>query len=279
LDDTRHKELLGLAISAAVEAGKLSMYYFKNTQNKVRIKKNLSPVTLADEEANRVIAGKLSETGINIISEESKIPKYKIRKNWEEVWVVDPIDGTREFINGGNDFTVNIALVSGNETRLGVIYLPASGELYYGIVGIGAFKHVLGAHEFFEGEMLQNRFSISPDAGETRIRIVATRSNYNNQTKKLINKIQEKFGDVEIIRRSSSLKFCLLAEGKANLFLRLNTINEWDTAAGQAIVEASGCFTSSLKKKSPILYNKKNMTSPGVIIAGSEKIIVNLSHL
>jgi 3'(2'), 5'-bisphosphate nucleotidase len=279
LEENWFENLLMLAAETAVEAGKAAMYYFKNSQNQIRLKRNFTPVTLADKEANLIITERLMKSGINVISEEGKIPKYKIRKQWDKVWIVDPIDGTREFIGGGSDFTVNIALVVGKEVKMGVIYVPVSRELYYGIKGEGAFKQVLDLHRFSPENLLDKRHSISPKIDEDKIVIVVSRSNFNFKTKNFINKIEKKFGEIEIIRRSSSLKFCLVAEGKANIFPRLNTINEWDTAAGQAIAEASGCFVAGLRDGLPTLYNKKFMVSPKNIVAGSKKIIVNLSQI
>lgn len=273
-----YDNLLKIAVIAAIEAGNLVMSYYKNKQNKVRLKWDLSPVTEADREAGKLITERLAQSGINIISEEAKKPSYRIRKNWAMSWIIDPIDGTRDYIAGGNDFTVNIGLAAGNEIKLGVIYIPVSGELFYGIKGVGAYKQNISSGAF-DDNIAGKQYKISPMGENGKIVVVTSRSDFDIKTKKYIESIQRKFGNIEIIRRGSSIKYCLVAEGKANLFPRLNIINEWDTAAGQAIAEASGCFVAGIDGSSPVRYNKKRMATPPNFVASNLNLLKKISDI
>lgn len=268
--------LIRLAADVSLEAGALAMQYHGGKQLEVKLKGDFSPVTKADKEASRIITERLSVTGRNTISEEEKIPGYEIRKHWEEVWIIDPIDGTKEFIRGSGDFTVNIAFVTGNEVIMGVVYLPYFNELYYGIKGVGAFKQITDQHKLIETNMLSPELKITPRTEGGKLTVVTSTSHYNLKTRRFVDNIQKKNPFVEIVRRGSSLKYCLVAEGKADIYPRLSTIHEWDTAAGQAIAEASGCIVVGSDGSSPLCYNKKRLTTPPNIVAASQSIMKKL---
>jgi len=248
------------------------MRYFNRKTKNVRLKRDLTPVTDADKEASRFISEKLLQGGINVISEEEKLPDYEIRKTWEKLWIIDPVDGTKEFIRGGNDFTVNIALITGNTVTLGVIFIPVAGELYYGLKGLGAFKQFIQP-DGLDNNILAGKFRIFPEKDEERITVVTSKSHANHKTNRFIKKILKEYPTAKVTRRGSSLKYCLVAEGRATVFPRLSVINEWDTAAGQAIAEAAGCVVMQPDGISSVLYNKKILVTPENIVASSKRIM------
>ena len=194
----------------------------------VQRKEDNSPLTLADLESQRVIIEGLTEVtpGIPILSEESAQAPWDERKTWRESWVVDPLDGTREFVKRNGEFTVNIALVQDHEPVLGVVAAPALGLLYWGASGVGAFSHHRGA----------GRIPIKVSPPQNPLRVVGSRSHASPETAGYLARV----GPHEMTGIGSSLKFCLVAEGKADLYPRFGPTSEWDTAAGQAILEAAG---------------------------------------
>src|ERR1700692_4897512 len=194
----------------------------------VQRKEDDSPLTLADLESQRVIMEGLTEVtpDIPILSEESAQAPWDERKTWRELWVVDPLDGTREFVKRNGQFTVNIALVREHEPVLGVVAAPALGLLYWGASGAGAFSHHRGAAE--------GPLKVSPPGSPWRW--VASRSHASAETAGYLTRV----GPHAMTGIGSSLKFCLVAEGKADLYPRFGPTSEWDTAAGQAILEAAG---------------------------------------
>lgn len=200
----------------------------------VEHKEDNSPLTLADLESQRVISQGLKALtpDIPILSEESAQAPWVERREWRELWVVDPLDGTREFIKRNGEFTVNIALVVDNEPVLGLVSAPAQGLVYWGAAGIGAFSRHRGAPE--------TRISIAPPAAP--LRVVGSRSHMSPQTAAYVAKLAPH----AMTGIGSSLKFCLLAEGKADLYPRFGPTSEWDTAAGQALLEAAGGHVTRL---------------------------------
>jgi 3'(2'), 5'-bisphosphate nucleotidase len=274
LINPEYPELLKVAVKAAIEAGNLSMEYFGKKDNRVKLKWDLSPVSDADKAVGQTITEKLRTTGVNLISEEERIPPYKIRKNWDHLWIVDPIDGTRNFISGGSEFSINIGLIKSATVVMGVIYIPASQELFYGLKGVGAFKQRLSVKEL-DNDLFSSWFAIGADKKIEKLVIVSSRSNRDFKLRKYIEKIKLAYPATEHIRCGSSIKYCLMAEGKANLFARFNTIKEWDTAAGQAIVEASGCIVMNIDGDLPVLYNKKKMLTLPNLTISDIKILKN----
>lgn len=238
-----------IAIQAALEAGQVIMKVYRSPMEVVS-KPDGSPVTLADKQANQVILQHLKNTRYPIISEESLQEAFSKRKLWEKVWLVDPLDGTREFLSGSGEFTVNIALVENGQPVLGVIYAPVSGKLWSGMKGDGNKPEKAG---------------VSPGS----IVIGVSRSHREPKTRNLIEMISERYGGAEIRAVGSSLKFCEMADGRMNIYPRCTSIYEWDTAAGHAILRAAGGEVYSLEDHKPLVYNKENLQNPPFIAFGS----------
>jgi 3'(2'), 5'-bisphosphate nucleotidase len=200
----------------------------------VQRKEDNSPLTLADLESQRVIIAGLTEItpDIPILSEESAQAPWGERQTWRELWVVDPLDGTREFVKRNGEFTVNIALVLEHEPVLGVVAAPAQGLLYWGALGVGAFSHHRGG----------TQAPIHATAPQHPLRVVGSRSHASAETAGYLARL----GPHVMTGIGSSLKFCLVAEGKADLYPRFGPTSEWDTAAGQALLEAAGGHVTRL---------------------------------
>lgn len=235
----------------------------------VEYKDDKSPLTQADKNANELINEHLVATGIPVISEESKELPYAVRKHWQTCWIVDPLDGTKEFVKRNGEFTVNIALVEQGKPKLGVIYVPVEKILYYGLVDEGkSFKAVVDSKIPNLEEIINIASEIRPsNTAKGKIRVVGSRSHMNEETLEFVEGLKEQFNSIEIVSKGSSLKFCLVAEGNADLYPRFAPTYEWDTAAGQAICEAVGLQVLSVSSNKPLLYNKENLLNPGFILS------------
>ncbi len=200
----------------------------------VQRKDDNSPLTLADLESQRVIVEGLRRLTpqLPILSEESAQAPWQERRGWPELWVVDPLDGTREFIKRNGEFTINIALVLEHEPLLGIVAAPAQGVLYWGARGVGAFR--------IRAQGPPERIQVTAPADP--VRVVGSRSHVTAETSAYL----EKLGRYETKSIGSSLKFCLVAEGSADLYARFGPTSEWDTAAGQALLEAAGGHVTRL---------------------------------
>jgi len=222
-------------------------------------KDDASPLTAADQASNRIIRDGLAalEPRFPIISEENKEIPYETRKNYAYTWLVDPLDGTKEFIKRNGDFTVNIALVKGQELEMGVVYIPVHGELYWAWRGMGAFLEQAGQVQPLRSA---SDFRLS----DSRLRIVCSRSHMSPETEEFIRKLREP----ELISRGSALKFLLLARGEAHIYPRLGPTMEWDTGAAQVILEEAGGQVVEASSSLPLLYNKANLRNPDFIAYG-----------
>ena len=258
------KDLLITAIKASIQAGGEILKVYATDFN-VEHKGDESPLTLADKNANDVINSFLLKTNIPIISEENKQTDYETRKNWEQCWIVDPLDGTKEFIKRNGEFTVNIALVKNGTPLLGVIYVPVSKTLYFtNAVGSKSFKYIVGDVTENPNMILEKAELLQPLTHKNPpVKVVGSRSHLNDDTKNFIDTITE---EVEIVSKGSSLKFCLLAEGEAHLYPRFAPTMEWDTAAGHAICKAVGVKVLKTKSGKPLKYNKKNLLNPYFLV-------------
>lgn len=256
------------AVTAAIEAGISIMEIYEKEDFQIELKSDDSPLTLADKKANEIINSFLVPTGIPIISEENKQTYFKERKDWQECWIVDPLDGTKEFIKRNGEFTVNIALIRGNKPVFGVIYVPAKKDLYIGDVrNQKSYKTTLESEENLEIKNL-DLTEIFPAKANEKIRVVGSRSHMNQETLEYIGKLKEQQNkDVEIVSKGSSLKFCLVAEGKADVYPRFAPTMEWDTAAGQAICHAVGLEVTDRKTGLPMKYNKENLLNNYFILS------------
>ena len=249
----KEAELLELAVEAAILAGEEIMkIYDQNFE--VLTKKDNSPLTIADQNANKIIENQLQKTQIPILSEEGKHASYKERKSWKHLWIVDPLDGTKEFVKRNGEFTVNIALVEDGNPIMGIIYVPVTKLLYYSS-SLGAFKKA-------EGKVYQLPI---PNKNKKMI-VVGSRSHPSKETSSYFEKLKKKHGEIEIVSMGSSLKICLVAEGKADIYPRFAPTMEWDTAAGHAIVNASGKSLKDYHTGSEMIYNRENLINNWFIV-------------
>jgi 3'(2'), 5'-bisphosphate nucleotidase len=249
-----------IAIEASIAAGKVIMEIYQK-DFLIDFKNDNSPLTEADTAANAVIMEYLNQTGIPIISEENKQISYSIRKNWSSCWIVDPLDGTKEFIKKNGEFTVNIALVKNGLAEFGVIYVPATSVLYFGEVSEQkAFRIKIDNLDDSISAVLKMATEIKPQNESSSIKIVGSRSHMNQETLDFVEKIKrESQKEIEMVSKGSSLKFCLVAEGSADFYPRFAPTMEWDTAAGQAICSAIGLKVIDNSTNLEMLYNKENL--------------------
>ena len=235
----------------AIESGLIIKTYYKSN-NDISFKTDHSPLTEADLASNKFIINSLSELNadIPILSEESLVD-WGVRKNWSRSWLVDPLDGTKEFINQRAEFTVNIALIENNEPVLGVIYAPALSILYYACKNKGSYK--LLCDQTINSLSDSTKIQTSHKKNSDRLYVFKSRSHSNDEFESWV---ENNVDDYELIQKGSSIKFCEIAEGKADLYPRFGSTSEWDIAAGHVIlVEAGGEIKSIDDKK--ILYNDK----------------------
>lgn len=232
----------------------------------VETKADNSPLTLADRDAHKAISGVLAGTGLPVLSEEGSHIHYHQRKDWQQYWLVDPLDGTKEFIKRNGEFTVNIALIESGRPVLGVIYVPVTGVLYYACRQTGALKTTLRNHDLPVVEELVRISARLPLEYENRdYTIVASKSHLSEETVAYIEKIREEKPGIGFVSVGSSLKLCLIAEGAADLYPRFGPTMEWDTAAGHAIVEISGGYVHDIETGLPLRYNKEKLRNPHFI--------------
>lgn len=260
------KSLLNIALEAAVQAGAEIMNVYSNGFD-VTLKADDSPLTKADELANLAINAFLIKTNIPIISEENKLTPYNVRKQWNRCWMVDPLDGTKEFIKRNGEFTVNIALIEDGKPILGVIYIPVTKVLYYAIVSQQkAYKIQLKSHDFSK-QLQKNRETIEPKiSNNSVVKVVGSRSHNNKETDSFIQSLKNQGKEVHIVSKGSSLKFCLIAEGDANIYPRFAPTMEWDTAAGHAICNSLGFNVLQTDLSKTLHYNKESLLNPYFIV-------------
>ncbi len=258
------EELLKLAAKAALEAGAEIMNVYGGDHFSIRIKADDSPVTIADLGADNIIFTLLSESGLPVLSEERAPVPYKERRSWKRFWLVDPLDGTKEFISRNGEFTVNIALIEDSEPLAGVVYAPVSDVLYAGIVGGDAWRFDRARDTALSGWPAAGR--PLPCVRKSGYGIVASRSFPDDLTLAFIDEFISRYPGTQVVNRGSSLKLCMLAEGSADIYPRFRNISEWDTAAGHAVLLASG--GSMVQAASPgrqLVYNKEESRNPWFI--------------
>ena len=263
-----YKNLLITAINAAVDGGDAILNVYNNEETQVEYKEDNSPLTQADKQANEAIMALLGPTGIPVLSEEGKSIAYDERKNWNQLWIVDPLDGTKEFIKRNGEFTVNIALVENGEPVMGVIYVPVSNDLYFSLKDEGSFKiGRIGSYtQIDDFDAIKSASEKLPIEDKRPFTVVGSRSHMNEETSSFIKKLEEENGAVEIMSRGSSLKICMVAEGKADVYPRFAPTMEWDTAAGHAIAKYAGFEMFLHDKNEPLKYNKKDLLNPWFIV-------------
>jgi 3'(2'), 5'-bisphosphate nucleotidase len=247
------KELLNIAINAAIEGGNEIMKVY-NDDFEVYIKEDDSPLTVADQNANKVIVDQLGKTGIPVLSEEGKTIPYSERKNWDKLWIVDPLDGTKEFIKRNGEFTVNIALIENGSPIMGVIYVPVKKTLYYASEA-GAYK-----------KSENNIEKLPINQKKEKYVAVGSRSHMSDETKAFFNQLKDTHGEIDVVSMGSSLKICLVAEGIADVYPRFAPTMEWDTAAGQAIAKYAGKSLIDYNTKKEMLYNRDELRNNWFIV-------------
>jgi 3'(2'), 5'-bisphosphate nucleotidase len=246
-----------LAIEAALKAGEEIIEIYNSGDFNVELKGDQSPLTRADVASHQIIMSYLEDTGIPVLSEEGREISFEERGEWNQLWIVDPIDGTKEFIKRNGEFTVNIALIEKQKPILGVVYAPATGDLYFSEENIGAFKSIINPNELLNLDLLLNASSKLPlEKTKSIYTIVASRSHRSEETNAYIKEKEKEHGKVEIVSVGSSLKLCLVAEGSAHCYPRFAPTMEWDTAAGQAICNHSGVDVIDYQTQKTMLYNR-----------------------
>lgn len=264
------KELAQEIVAIAKKAGDAIMDVYDNYENiGVQQKADDSPLTLADQKANDVIMEGLKNLSVQypIVSEENKAIPYDERKNYSKLWIVDPLDGTKEFIKRNGEFTVNIALIKNGRSILGVIYVPAMNLTYWAADGIGSYKEVDGAFQKITAS------TFTPN--QTEVKIVCSRSHLNEATQACV----DAFDKPQLVPTGSSLKIALLAEGVADFYPRMGPTMEWDIAAAQIVLEEAGGSIIRVDDKTPMAYNRADMLNPSFLAFGKVDQEVLLSQL
>lgn len=277
------REFIISALRAALNAGEAILEVYRKPSFEKEYKADMSPVTEADHAAHAIIQRELENTGLPVLSEEGKEIRFEERSRWEKFWLVDPLDGTKEFIKKNGDFTVNIALIRSHQPVLGILYAPLHDIMYFSVPGQGAYR--LGSFAGIMRDALAAGFS-NTEAAETgpgedvldsllkkaqrlplqtdreTFTVVASRSHRNMQTNRYIRVLEKSHNRIEIISRGSALKFCLVAEGSADVYPRFGPTWEWDTGAGHAIALEAGCHVTLHDSDDPLVYNKENLLNP-----------------
>lgn len=266
------ENLLLLAMRAALKAGADIRRIYNQSESDfgIEYKADHSPLTIADKTSDATIGHILETTPYPILTEEKKALPYEVRKNWEKLWIVDPLDGTKEFIKRNGEFTVNIAWVENGTPTLGVIYVPVKEQLYFGCVGMGAFR-ADNITEISENCTLSDIITSShrmpfSSTGSRPYTVVASRSHLSAETEAFINELRNLHPNLETISIGSSLKICLVCEGAADTYPRFAPTMEWDTAAGHAIARAVGKEIFHVDRSTPLHYNKEDLLNPWFIV-------------
>lgn len=258
------KNLLPHVEAACETAGEAILEVYHRRQGyAVSTKSDHSPVTDADYAAHRILAPALAALlpDAPVLSEESDIPGYSERRKWQRYWLVDPLDGTKEFISGNGEFTVNVALITDDHPVLGVVHVPVTSTTYSGLRGFGASKRVNNQRQAISARPLRSE-------QHQPVTLALSRRHQGEALAPLLKQLEEEFGPLETQAVGSSLKFCMVAEGKADLYPRLGPTSEWDTAAAQAIVEAAGGLVVDRDFK-PLRYNtKEGLINPDFFVVG-----------
>ncbi|MBX2841262.1 MAG: 3'(2'),5'-bisphosphate nucleotidase CysQ [Flammeovirgaceae bacterium] len=260
MDDNFLNIWLEKAKEVAIVAGEKILEVYHSGDFGAEAKSDNSPLTLADKFAHEAIIAILKDSELPILSEEGKAISYEERASWEYFWMVDPLDGTKEFIKRNGEFTVNIALIHNDQPILGVVYVPVKAQMYWALKSNGAFKRE-------NGETKQLNCASYSTSNEN-LKIVGSRSHMNEETTQFISKLK----NFEIVSMGSSLKFMLIAEGSAHIYPRIAPTMEWDTAASQIIVTEAGGEVLQFGKTEPVVYNKENLLNPYFVAKGEESV-------
>jgi 3'(2'), 5'-bisphosphate nucleotidase len=267
------KALLLTALQASLTAGSAILQIYSQDFS-VEEKSDKSPLTLADRKSHDIISTYLVRSGIPVLSEEGKNIDFSRRKVWDTLWLVDPLDGTKEFIKKNGEFTVNIALINGGVPVLGVIFVPVQSLLYFAAVNLGAYRLQSGGiadigdiGNLSFDECMEKAIPIRiSKSGVRPYTIVGSRSHASAELEAYVKARQQEIQAVDFISAGSSLKFCQVAEGKADEYPRLGPTMEWDTAAGHIIAEQSGAKVLAYGSGLPLTYNKEDLKNPWFVV-------------
>jgi len=260
------QKLMDLAVAVSHQAAEQIMTIYQQDDFNVRLKSDDSPVTQADILAHHLISEKLQQGSDNIpvLSEESTEIGWHERQNWHTYWLIDPLDGTKEFVDRNGEFTINIALIHNGEAVMGVVAAPALKEVYMAAKGIGAFKKSDN-----QPTIPIHVRSVPLVDGHHKFTVVIGRRTYS----KSVDNLYSRLASYEKVALGSALKICRIAEGQADLYPRFGKISEWDTAAAQCVLECAGGQLTDMQL-SPIRYNTKDsLLNPDFIAFGDRKII------
>jgi 3'(2'), 5'-bisphosphate nucleotidase len=254
------------AIAAAIDGGIAIMEVYTEGNPIVWKKADQSPLTKADLNSHHRICRMLEASGLPVLSEESDSHQYELRKNWSQFWLIDPLDGTKEFVKRNGEFSVNIALIDNHISVQGVILEPVAGRLYFGNITDGSFvadlpPDWLNADIDLTIERLKPQ-PLNKHCIRTIPSIAASRSHLDHQTAHIISTIHKKYGKVDMVTAGSALKLCRIAEGNAHIYPRLGPTMEWDIAAGHAIIKGMGGNVFRLDNQSELSYNRSDLVNP-----------------
>ena len=270
-----NRRLLAISIMASVAAGDEILDVYQ-TDFSVTEKSDRTPLTLADQKSHAVIMSFLEKTGIPVLSEEGRDIPYNTRRQWERLWIVDPLDGTKEFIKRNGEFTVNIALVENGSPVLGVIFIPVNNVVYFSLKGEGCWRlsdadtisrlKSMG-RDTVDDSLLENILNQSEALSYAKrttdvLRVVGSRSHPSPDLEIFVKEKEKEYERVTMVSAGSSLKFCLVAEQKADIYPRFGPTMEWDTAAGQAVAEGAGAGVFRMDDGTPLAYNKPDLLNP-----------------
>ncbi len=262
------------AITAALEAGKGIMRIYENDDNYiVNLKADNTLVIEADRVSHETIRKILSKTRIPLMSEEGRNIMFEERYGWDLYWLVDPIDGTLEFVQKHQEFSVCVALMEKNSPAIGVIAAPALNQLYFAVKGVGAYRiddiDFSGDAEYDVKQLVSRakRINCDTEMPSANLKILTTLSNPNSETESIIKDLGEKYVNVDRREYGSALKFCRMAEGEAHLYFRTTPLKEWDTAAGEIIARESGLNITTLDGGQPLRYNKQELVVEPFVVS------------
>lgn len=269
IDIKTSETLLELAINAAIKAGSEIMNVYQKDDFGIESKADNSPLTIADKKSHDIISSELAKTGLPVLSEEGKEITFSERKEWKYFWIVDPLDGTKEFIKRNGEFTVNIALIEKDIPIAGLIYAPVLKKLYFAAKHLSAYRFDIKNTDIdysFANIKANSVLLNKKDCDKNKVRVVASRSHMCGNTNLFIENLRKKHKEVQVVSAGSALKFCLLAEGEADIYPRFSPTMEWDTAAGQIICECTGFAVLNHDESDLLKYNKEVLTNQGFIV-------------
>jgi 3'(2'), 5'-bisphosphate nucleotidase len=273
----QYENLILATLRAAKRAGEAILEVY-DSDFAVGQKDDKSPLTLADKRSHETITGVLEQTitvnnsTVPILSEEGRDIPYDERKKWEYFWLVDPLDGTKEFVRRNGEFTVNIALIHKHKPVLGIIYIPVKDVFYFAAINFGTYKlensETITDDLSIEALISKSQRLPLDNNNKTSLAVIGSRSHTSEEFSEFVKRLEAKYGNVEFISSGSSLKLCIVAEGKADVYPRFGPTMEWDTAAGQAIVEQADGSVIDIQTRKPLKYNKNSLLNPFFIVSG-----------